>query len=190
MLENAIRAVEKSMRPVPALAALALCLMIADTGIAQRADDQIAPRSVALQKQGEAALAAGDPVAAEDALEAAVVADPRNRAAFVALGHVAQAQQLPGKAIRYYKDALLLDPNDVVALGGEGSALVQRGAVDRAKANLARIQTLCKTNCAAATTLAADIAKGPPPAAVQTAQVSDKVPPKGAETSATQTEKP
>jgi tetratricopeptide (TPR) repeat protein len=158
-------------------------LVVSDAGIAQRADDQIAPRSLALQKQGEAALAAGNSAAAEDALEAAVVADPRNRAGYVALGKVAQAQALPGKAIRYYKDALLLDPNDLAALGGEGSALVQRGAVDRAKENLARIQTLCKTGCAAATTLAADIAKGPP-AAVQTAQASDKVPAKGAEAAA------
>jgi Tfp pilus assembly protein PilF len=140
-------------------------------------------------KQGEAALAAGNSDAAEDALEAAVVADPRNRAAYVSLGKVAQAQQLPGKAIRYYKDALLLDPNDIAALGAEGSALVQRGAVDRAKANLARIQTLCKVGCTAATVLAADIAKGPP-AAVQTAQASDKVPPKGAETTTPTTEKP
>jgi Tfp pilus assembly protein PilF len=189
MLDGTIRAVEKSMRPLPVLAAAALLLVASDAGIAQRADDQIAPRSIALQKQGEAALAAGNAAAAEDVLEASVVADPRNRGAFVSLGKVAQAQQLPGKAIRYYKDALLLDPNDVAALGAEGSALVQRGAVDRAKANLARIQTLCKVSCAAATVLAADIAKGPPPA-VQTAQASDKVPPKGAETSAPAVEKP
>jgi Tfp pilus assembly protein PilF len=177
------------MRLLPVAAAAALLFAVPHASVAQKADDQIAPRSVLLQKQGEAALAAGNPGAAEDALEAAVVADPRNRAAFVSLGKVAQAQQLPGKAIRYYKDALLLGPNDIAALGGEGSALVQRGAVDRAKVNLARIQTLCKTGCAAATVLAADIAKGPP-AAVQTAQASDKVPPKGAETSAPATEKP
>ncbi|HEY0315669.1 MAG TPA: hypothetical protein VGC28_05310 [Sphingomonas sp.] len=177
------------MRPMSVLAAVALLLVVSDAGIAQRADDQIAPRSLALQKQGEAALAAGDGNAAEDALEAAVAADPRNRGAFVALGRVAQAQALPGKAIRYYKDALLLDPNDIAALGAEGSALVQRGAIDRAKDNLARIQTLCKTGCAAAAILAADIAKGPP-VAVQTAQAGDKVPPKGAEATTPPTEKP
>jgi Tfp pilus assembly protein PilF len=171
------------MRLLPVLAAAVVMFAVSDVGLAQRADDQIAPRSITFQKQGEAALAAGNLAAANDALEVAIVADPRNRSAYVGLGRVAQAQSLPGKAIRYYKDALLLDPNDLAALGGEGSALVQRGAVDRAKTNLARIQTLCKASCGEATTLAAVIAKGPP-AAVQTAQASDKVPPKGAETAA------
>lgn len=158
-------------------------LALSGSGMSQKPDDQIAPQSVSLQKQGEAALAAGNPTAANDALEAAIVADPRNRAAFVALGRAAQAQQLPGKAIRYYKDALQLDPADPNAVGGEGEALVQRGAVDRAKANLAKLQTLCKGGCPQQAALAAAIAKGPPPA-VQTAQANDKVPPKGQETTA------
>jgi len=164
------------MRFLPVAAAASLGLLAVSSGsYGQKPDDQINPRSLSFQKQGEAALAAGNYAAANDALEAAVVVDPRNRGAFVALGRVAQAQQLPGKAIRYYKDALLLEPNDIGALAGEGDALVQRGAVDRAKDNLARIKTLCKGDCTAATTLAAAIAKGPPPL-VQTA-ASDKVPP-------------
>lgn len=169
------------MRFLPVAAAASLGLLTVSSGsYGQKPDDQINPASLGFQTRGEAALAAGNLVAANDALEAAVVADPKNRAAFVALGKVAQAQQMPGKAIRYYKDALLLEPNDVVALSAEGSALVQRGATDRAKENLARIQTLCKTGCPAATTLAAAIAKGPP-APVQTAEASSKVPPKGQE---------
>jgi Tfp pilus assembly protein PilF len=176
--------VEKSMRFLHVVAASLILPSLAAAAPAPRADDAITPRSIALLKQGEAALASGNLFAANDALETALVADPHNRAAFVSLGRVAQAQALPGKAIRYYKDALLLDPNDIAALGGEGSALVQRGAVDRAKENLARIQTLCKAGCAEATTLAAAIAKGPPPA-VQTAQASDKVPPKGEEAAST-----
>lgn len=169
------------MRLSPVAFSFAL-LAAAAAGSAQKPDRLVNPLSVKLQTQGEAALAAGNQAAANDALEAAIVADPRNRAALIALARVAQAQQLPGKAIRYYKDALQLDPNDLVALAGEGDALVQRGAVDRAKANLARLQQLCKTGCAPATQLAASIAKGPPPA-VQTAQAGDKVPPKGQERS-------
>ncbi|WP_419825297.1 tetratricopeptide repeat protein [Sphingomonas sp.] len=168
---------------VPAAALSLTLLAVSSGGSGQKPDDQVAPRSTALQRRGEGALAAGNPAAANDALEAAIVADPRNRAAFVALGRVAQAQGLPGKAIRYYKDALQLDPNDPSAVGGEGEALVQRGAVDRAKANLARLQTLCKGPCPQSASLAAAIAKGPPPA-VRTAQASDKVPPKGQETTA------
>lgn len=165
--------------PVAAAASLGL-LTVSSGGHSQKPDNQINAASLSFQSRGEAALAAGNLAAANDALEAAVVADPKNRAAFVALGKVAQAQQMPGKAIRYYKDALLLEPNDVAALSAEGSALVQRGATDRAKENLARIQTLCKTSCQAATTLAAAIAKGPP-APVQTAEANTKVPPKGQE---------
>jgi Tfp pilus assembly protein PilF len=167
--------------PVAAAASLGL-LAVSSSSFGQKPDDQINPTSLAFQKRGEAALAAGNYAAANDALETALAADPHNRAAFVALGRVAQAQALPGKAIAYYKDALLLEPNDINALGGEGAALVQRGAVDRAKDNLARIKTLCKGDCPASTTLAAAIAKGPPPV-VQTA-ASDKVPPKGQEKSA------
>jgi len=89
--------------------------------------------------------------------------DPRNRAAFVSLGQVAEERGLPGKAIRLYREALLLEPNDVSALKGQGEALVAKGAVARAKDNLAKIRTLCgKAGCADATVLAATIAKGPP----------------------------
>lgn len=171
------------MRFLPAAAVLSLSLAAtASSGFGQKPDDQINPRSVALQRQGEAALAANNLSAANDALEASLVADPRNRAAYVSLGRVTQAQGLPGKAIRYYKDALQLDPNDADALSAEGQALVERGAVNRAKDNLAKLHTLCKGACPQATTLAAAIAKGPPPA-VQTAQATDKVPPKGQEQS-------
>lgn len=173
------------MRLLPFAAAASLSLLaVASSSFGQKPDDQIAPASLAFQKQGEAALAAGNASAAIDALETALVADPRNRGAYVTLGRATTAQGMPGKAIGYYKDALQLEPNDLAALSGEGDALVQRGAVDRAKANLARIQAICKTGCAPATTLAAAIAKGPPPV-VQTAQASDKVPPKGQEQSST-----
>lgn len=173
------------MRFLSAAAAASLSLLAAaSSSFGQKPDDQIAPASLALQKQGESALAAGNFSAAVDALETALVADPRNRGAYVALGRATTAQGMPGKAIGYYKDALQLEPNDVAALSGEGDALVQRGAVDRAKLNLVKIQALCKTGCAPATTLAAAIAKGPPPI-VQTAQAGDKVPPKGQEQSST-----
>lgn len=172
---------EYLMRFTPIAASLALALAAVSSGVeGQKPDDQINPRSVALTRAGEQLRLAGKLSEAEDLIETALAVDPRNRMAFVALGRVAQSQALPGKAIRYYKDALDLEPNDVTALSAEGDALVQRGAVDRAKANLARIQTLCKAQCAPAVTLAASIAKGPPPA-VQTAQASTTVPAKGAE---------
>ena len=165
--------------PIAVVLALALAT-VSSGGSSQKPDDQINPRSLALLKQGQAATAAGRLTQAQDLIETALAVDPRNRAGYVALGQVAQAQALPGKAIRYYKSALALEPNDVSALSAEGDALVQRGAVDRAKANLAKIRTLCKAECPPAASLAAAIAKGPP-AAVQTAQATTVVPPKGDE---------
>lgn len=169
------------MRLSPIALAISLALATASSvGYSQKPDDQINPRSQALLTQGEAARVAGNYTLANNLLESALAVDPRNRAAFVALGKVAQAQELPGKAIRFYKEALALEPNDLAALTAQGEALVQKGAVDRAKANLARIRTLCKTECAPATTLASAIAKGPPPAVV-TAQAAPSVAPKAQE---------
>lgn len=171
------------MRFSPVAIALSLTLFAVSSGASgQRADDQINPKSLAALSEGQAALRAGNLEAANDALETALAIDPRNRSAFVALGRVAQAQQLPGKAIRMYFEALSLEPNDLNALSAQGEAMVQKGAVERARANLARVRALCKSECAPAVQLAAAIAKGPPPAIVA-AQTSDKVPPKGQEQS-------
>ncbi len=170
------------MRITHAAAAMALMLAtLSSSSISQKPDSQINPQSVALLAQADAARKAGNLSGAQDLLETALAVDPRNRAAYVALGRVAAAQGLPGKAIRLYRDALALDPNDTVALAGQGEAMVQKGAVERARVNLARINQLCKTGCPAAVALNAAIAKGPP-APVVTAEAATKVPPKGQET--------
>lgn len=169
------------MRFSSAAAVLSLLLLtVSSSAIGQRPDDQIDPRSLALLAQGQAAFRGGNLSAAADLLETALAVDPRNRAAFIALGRVASAQALPGKAVRFYRDALALEPNDTAALAGQGEAMVAKGAVERAKANLARIRTLCKGDCPPAATLAAAIAKGPP-IAVAAAQAPAQVPPKGQE---------
>ncbi|WP_422055290.1 tetratricopeptide repeat protein [Sphingomonas sp.] len=150
-------------------AAAALTLLSVSTSLnAQRADDQIDARSVALLDRGKTARAAGDLDTANGLIESALAVDPRNRAAYLVLAEIARAQGLPGKAIRFYREALTLEPNDQAALRGQGEAMVQKGAVERARENLARLKTLCG-NCAEATQLAAAIAKGPP--ATATAQV-------------------
>lgn len=169
------------MRFSPAALVFALGLVtLSSSSFGQRRDDQVNPRSLALLHQGEALRAAGNFAGAEDMLESALAIDPRNRGAYVALGRVAQGQGLPGKAVRFYRDALALDPNDLTALAGQGEAMVQKGAVERARVNLARIHQLCKGACPQATALNAAIAKGPP-AEVVTAQANTKVPPKGQE---------
>jgi len=176
--------VELLMRFSPAALGPALCIAtLSSSSFSQRRDDQIDPRSLALLHQGETLRVAGNLSGAADMLESALAIDPRNRGAYVALARVAQGQGLPGKAIRFYRDALALDPNDTVALAGQGEAMVQKGAVERARVNLARINQLCKANCPPAVALNAAIAKGPP-AEVVTAQATTKVPPKGPDTPA------
>ena len=154
------------MRVTPIVIAGALVAALASAGHGQRPDDQIDARSVALTRQAQALTAAGRFNEATDALETALAVDPRNRAAYLGLARVARNQKLPGKAIKFYGEALAIEPNDLAALAGQGEAFVERGAVERAKQNLVRINGLCKTPCPQATVLAAAIAKGAPPKVV------------------------
>lgn len=152
------------MRFTPASIALAVLLTsVSSAGLSQRPDAQIAPLSIEWQKAGEAARAAGNLSGANDALESALAVDPRNRAAYIELAQVARAQGLQGKAIRLYREALLLDPTDVSALVGQGEAMVEKGAVAKARENLAQAQKICADNCAPLGKLAAAIQKGAPP---------------------------
>jgi Tfp pilus assembly protein PilF len=164
------------MRITAISAAVALVVLTVSTGLhAQRPDDQIDPRSLALLKEGRADQAAGNLQGANDKLESALAVDPRNREAFVVLAEIARGSNLPGKAIRLYREALALEPNDVVALRGQGEAMVAKGAIGRAKDNLAKIKTICKDSCADANALAATIAKGPP--VTSTAQAEEPTKP-------------
>ncbi len=163
------------MRALPFAIASALALVSLSASLqGQSPAAPLDARSMALLAEGKAARAAGNLDGATDALETAVAVEPRNREAFVALAEVAETRGLPGKAIRLYREALALEPNDVAALKGQGEALVAKGAVARAQENLARIRTLCKSACPAATQLAAVIAKGPP----VTTAAADTVKPK------------
>lgn len=163
------------MRVTAISSALALMALSVSTSLmAQRPDAQIDPRSIALVEEGRAARASGDVQTANDLFETALAVDPRNREAFIQLAEVARGQNLPGKAIRLYREVLVLDPNDLTALSGQGEAMVAKGAVEKAKENLSRIQTLCNSACAPAQQLAAVIKKGPPPAVVAASAQDEK----------------
>lgn len=171
------------MRLSPVILTLAIAAAtMASAGQGQRPDDQIDPRSATLVRQAEAARAAGRLEEANDLLETALAVDPRNRGAYIALGHVAQAQHLPGKAVRYYADALRIEPNDVNALAGQGEAYVQRGAVERARRNLERVQSLCRNPCPQAQQLATVIQRGPPADVLAAQRPEEGAPPAQAPT--------
>ena len=129
--------------------------------VGQRPDDQIAPRSVQIQRQGQTLLAAGKFDQAQDMFETALAVDPRNRGAFVDLARVAEKQKLFGKAIRLTNKALALEPNDADAIAVQGEAMVELGAIARAKANYAKLQTICPKGCPQLSMLSAAISRGP-----------------------------
>jgi len=148
------------MRFAPAAVALSLLLAtVSSTGIGQPVRYAVNPASQALVDEGSRVQQAGDLDEAIGLYEAALAVDPGNRTAYIALAQVASAQNLPGKAIRFYREALRLDPNDVAALAGQGEAMVQRGAVEKARRNLVRIEALCTSDCTEAGRLTSAIDK-------------------------------
>ena len=141
--------------------------MLAAPVASQKPDDQIHPRSIELMRQGESLLATGKFAEADDALETALAVDPRNRAAFVIMARVAQKQKLFGQAIRFTNKALALEPRDRDALAVQGEAMVELGAVPRARANLEKLQKLCPSGCQQLAMLSAAISRGPTVAAAK-----------------------
>lgn len=150
------------MRFAPAAAALSFALAItASVGLAgERAPD---PRAAAIIEQGRIALAQGDAQAAVDAFETALAIDPGHTPIFLELAAAARAQGMQGKAIRYYRETLARDPGNLAALSGEGEALVEKGALEKAKRNLAQLESMCGESCPEARELASTISKGVKP---------------------------
>ncbi|MFM9935526.1 MAG: tetratricopeptide repeat protein [Novosphingobium sp.] len=149
------------MRYMPA--ALALSMLVAVTGSAGSAGvgEPTDPRARTLLEAGRGALAHGDVDAATDSFEAALAVDPGSPDAYLALGDAARSASLQGKAIHYYREALARDPNNLAALSGEGGAMAEKGAIEKAKGNLARLEGLCGRTCPESEQLAGVIAKGP-----------------------------
>ena len=154
------------MRYFPAALALSLALAVTGSMGQARMADPADPRAADLLNNGRIELAHGEVDAATDAFESALVVDPGYAGTLVALGDAARKAGLQGKAIHYYRVALERDPNDVAAIAGEGSAMAEKGALDKARANLVRLEGLCGKGCAETHVLADAIAKGPAPKVV------------------------
>ncbi|MGQ7829247.1 tetratricopeptide repeat protein [Altererythrobacter sp. Z27] len=150
---------ELIMRFAPAAAALSLALAI--TASMGHAGDRLPdPRAAAMIEQGRAALTQGDVQGAVDAFEAALALDPGHTPVFLELAKAARAEGMQGKAIRYYREALARDPGNLAAISGEGQAMVEKGALEKAKLNLAQIETICGAGCPEAVQLQSTIRQG------------------------------
>ncbi len=155
------------MRYAPAAFALSLLAVVtASVSYSAAPAPPLDPRASALVTQGRGALAAGQTDGAIDAFEAALAIQPGHVSIYLDLAEATRRQGLQGKALHYYREALQLDPQNQQALAGEGAALVEKGAVEKARRNLARLQQMCGGDCTATRTLAAAIAKGPAPRVV------------------------
>ena len=154
------------MRYYPAALALSLALAVTGSMGQARGPDPADPRAATLLDEGRAALARGDVDGATDAFESALAVDPGYVGTLVALGDAARRAGLQGKAIHYYRVALDRDPENLTAISGEGAAMAEKGALDKAGANLTRLQGLCGKGCAESRALAEAIAKGPAPKVV------------------------
>lgn len=149
------------MRYAPAAAALSLALAVT-ASVGFGAPRSPAPGAAELLAQGQAAMRSGDTEGAIDAYEAALAVDPGYTPTLLRLAEAARANGLQGKAIRYYRDALTREPDNVEALAGEGSALAEKGAIAKAKEKLALVEKECGgASCAPAQRLNAAIARGP-----------------------------
>lgn len=133
-------------------------LSLSSAGLSR--DRAVDPASATWTERGNASLAAGQTEAATDAYETAAALDPANTAAFNGLAAAAMAQDLPGKAIRFYREALLVDGSDRVALAGIGVAFATKGATSQAEASLARLDAVCGTDCPGRTELMAALERG------------------------------
>lgn len=133
------------------------------------------PRAAALVQLGRTALVAGKVDDAVTDFEAALAIQPGHAAIYLNLAEASRKQGMQGKALHYYRQALKLDPGNQYAISGEGEALVEKGAVEKARLNLARLVQLCgNANCDPAKSLAAAIARGPAPQVLTAAQVEVK----------------
>ena len=158
------------MRYTPAAAALSLLLALtASAGFG--AQDTPDPRAKALLAEGRAQLAGGEVQAAIDSFEAALAVDPAYTPIYLDLADAARAEGLQGKAIHYYREALEHDPGNLAAISGEGAAMVEKGATEKARRNLAQLESLCGEGCAETRELAAALQKGPLPG-VMTAEAT------------------
>lgn len=150
------------MRFAPVTAALSLLLAV-QASVGQAEEQVPDPRAALLIADGRAALADGQPQKAIDNFEAALAIDPAYTPIYLELAEAARRDGLQGKAIRYYRETLRRDPDNFAAISGEGEALVEKGAIEKARLNLSRLQSLCGGECDEARALASAIARGPQP---------------------------
>lgn len=163
------------MRYSPAAVALALLASVTASTGHSAPPVPLDPRAAVLVSEGRQAMLAGQVNNAVDNFESALTIQPGHVTIYLNLGEATRKQGMHGKALHYYREVLKLDPDNQQAIAGEGEALVEKGAVEKARRNLARLEQICGTmGCAAVSQLSAAIARGPAPQIVTAEQIEAK----------------
>lgn len=154
------------MRYTPAALALSLLAAVSSSVGHTAPDEKLDAVAQALLAQGRSDLRVGKVSEAINSFEAALVRHPGSVTVLLRLAEATRANGLQGKALHYYREALETDPRNLAAIAGEGAALAEKGAVEKARLNLARLEGICGKDCAATRELADVIARGPAPRVV------------------------
>jgi Flp pilus assembly protein TadD len=174
MTKTSLSAKDILMRYTPVAVALSLVVAVSSSVLQSAPNEALDPRAASLLAQGRTELSAGRNEAAVDAFEAALTVQPGNAQILVELASATRRLGMQGKAIHYYREALEIDPRNFAAIAGEGGAMAEKGATEKANRNLARLKSLCGNDCAEARQLAAVIARGPAPKVVTAEAVTPK----------------
>lgn len=113
------------------------------------ADDKYRDVSKVLVIQAVIAQKSDKSEEAQILFERALVADPANLQALIGLGKTHEAQGRIGRGLKYYRQALAIDPNEHIALEAQAVAFLKRDLVERAEANHAKLERLCTDGCKA-----------------------------------------
>ena len=109
--------------------------------------------SAQLITDAKLALTQGKSDDAQLMFERALVANPSNIAALIGLGNTYEAKGQTGKGLRYYRQALELEPNDQTALSAQSLAFLKQDLYDRAESNRDKLARICAAGCDALNTV-------------------------------------
>ena len=113
------------MRYTPAALALSLAFGLTASVLYSAPSTVLDPRAAALVEEGRGAVAAGQIDQAIDHYEAALAIQPGSVPVMLELADATRRQGMQGKALHYYRVALVQDPQNIEAITGEGTALVE-----------------------------------------------------------------
>ncbi len=99
--------------------------------------------------QAQAAMVAEKADDAQLLFERAIVANPANVDALIGLGQAHERKGAVGKGLKYYRQALEIEPNDQGALEKQALAFLKRDMADRAEDNRDKLARLCMSGCEA-----------------------------------------